>query len=187
MAYFVIFVQIVIGATFARAALSKLAGHQPWSEFVSSVSGLRVVPLAAVPVVAASIAAVELLTPVLIAVPITTSAGLVVAGAVLAGFAVVIGVAVHHGALEPCRCFGASKTPLGFGHAWRNVGLSVLAISAALAAGSTSGPVEAAGIAITSLLALAVLVVLALLDDLRDLLVAPDRGTPAQSIGGGRL
>ena len=56
-----------------------------------------------------------------------------------------IAAALQLGRRTPCRCFGASSTPLGAGHLIRNAILAITAVAGGLAPG---GHVPSAGVAV---------------------------------------
>nr|WP_087887329.1 MauE/DoxX family redox-associated membrane protein [Streptomyces alboflavus] len=107
-----------------------------FAAFLASVRSLRVVPPALVRPVAVTVIAGEAAVCVLLAAPArgATTAGLLVAAALLAAFTVGIAAALRRGVTAPCRCFGASSTPLGTLHLVRNTVLCALALAGALAA-----------------------------------------------------
>ncbi|WP_405656475.1 MauE/DoxX family redox-associated membrane protein [Streptomyces sp. RK9] len=107
-----------------------------FAAFLASVRSLRVVPPALVRPVALTVIAGEAAVCVLLAVPArgATTAGLLVAAALLTAFTVGIAAALRRGATAPCRCFGASSTPLGTPHLVRNAVLCALALAGALGA-----------------------------------------------------
>ncbi|MFD9858077.1 MauE/DoxX family redox-associated membrane protein [Streptomyces alboflavus] len=107
-----------------------------FAAFLASVRSLRVVPSALVRPVALTVIAGEAAVCVLLAAPArgATTAGLLVAAALLTAFTVGIAAALRRGVTAPCRCFGASSTPLGTLHLVRNAVLCALALAGALAA-----------------------------------------------------
>jgi hypothetical protein len=74
---------------------------------------------------------------------------------------------VARGDRVPCGCFGASTTPIGRAHIWRN-GLLAAAAATGLVAGATSPavPLDVPVVLVLSLFAAAVVVLLVLSDQL---------------------
>jgi hypothetical protein len=132
---------------FAVALAGKLSGKDSFGAFARSVRQLGVVPNRTVPVVARSAVAAEGIVVVLLAIPSSYSgaAGCVLAAGVLAVFTAAIGIGLRRGNTAPCRCFGASTTPLGTRHVVRNAVLVAIALSGAAAA-AVPGPAGTAGL-----------------------------------------
>lgn len=82
-------------------------------------------------------AAAEAAVVVLLAVPATRTAGFVAAAALLAVLTAGIAVVLARGTTAPCRCFGASATPLSARHLVRN---GVLVVVAVLGLAAPAGP-----------------------------------------------
>lgn len=157
----------LIGLVFAFTAVSKL---RDFGGFARSLPELVPVRRALVRPLAALVVALEVLVPVLVAVPATTSYGLGVALTLLVAFTVAIAVALARGRNAPCRCFGVSATPLGARHLVRN-GLLCLATAPALllpaGEGMTGGTVGGTVVAAAAALVGALLI--ASYDDIVDL------------------
>jgi hypothetical protein len=124
--------------------------------------------------VATTLTCTEALIVALILVPATTFAGFLLSFALLTVLTIGILRILQQRSAVPCRCFGASKAPLGARHVVRNVGLMLLA--AAGGAGTLARPVSA-GIQ-ESVLALGVGAVLAVLAITFEDLVEPFFPTP---------
>ncbi|MEV4220969.1 MauE/DoxX family redox-associated membrane protein [Nonomuraea sp. NPDC049725] len=112
MAYALLSCQVLIGAVFAVAALTKL--RDP-AAFAASVAALRLVPKGVASLVAGAVAVAEASVAALMFLP---RAGFALAAALLLGFCAVI-VKSRRSRVE-CRCFGAASGPLGPAHLVRN-------------------------------------------------------------------
>jgi hypothetical protein len=71
--------------------------------------------------------------------PAAHRTGLALAAALLGAFAAAIALSLRRGSRTPCRCFGASATPLGPRHVVRNLLLTAGAAAGAVAPASTAG------------------------------------------------
>jgi hypothetical protein len=189
MAYVVLSVRCLLGAVFVMSAASKLRSRAAFDEFAASVRRVGVADRLVRPV-AVIVAAVEVLIPVLLAVPVTapaptggvsrlaTGAGLALAAGLLSAFAVAILAALRRGVRAPCRCFGTSSTPLGFRHVARNSALVVAAaIGLAALTSVADGAVQPGNAAIAAATGLVGAVLVTALDDLVELL------SPSKQIG----
>jgi len=176
MTYLLVACGVVLTGVFATSAASKLRGRAAFAEFVTAtarIGGFR--PDQARPmamVVAGAEAAIVLgfITAALAASRVL--AGLATAGSalLLAVFTGAIVRAMRRGAAVPCRCFGASKTPLGRRHLVRNAVLLVaaaLGLATALAAGSA--PVHPAGLAVAAGAGVLVAILAIATDEIADL------------------
>jgi hypothetical protein len=146
VAYALVSCQVLIGAVFAVAALSKLRSAAARQAFAASVKALRLVPPAAVPRVAAAVAVTEASVAGLTLLP---RAGFALAGVMLLGFCAVI-VRARRFRVE-CRCFGASSAPLGPVHLVRNgLLIAVAALGWAVASAGHAG-LAPGGLAVAAL------------------------------------
>jgi hypothetical protein len=148
---------------FAVSAVSKLRSRRAFGELVSSLRQFGLPSAWRRPVgvmVAAGEAAIPLLLgAAALAGPASAMAARSMAGAgfalatvLLAAFTVAIARALRRGVRPPCRCFGASSTPLGRSHLVRNSLL--LAVTATGLAGALAGPIapsDSAGAAVAVL------------------------------------
>src|SRR5438046_2434105 len=107
MGYAVAGCRALIVVVFAVALTSKLRG---WRQFAASVAELRLFPGDWTTSVAAATAAAEGAAVASVVGPSTRVAGwgLVLSGALSAGFAVVVVLVRRRGVRMKCRCFGAS-------------------------------------------------------------------------------
>lgn len=155
MEYLIVGARALLGLVFLVSVGGKIAGGgrgAAFAAFVAYVRSLRVVPPVLVRPVALTVTAGEAAVCVLVAAPVrgAATAGFLVAAALLTAFTVGIAKAVRRGVTAPCRCFGASSTPLGTPHLVRNAVLWAVALAGALAApaaqnASPGGAVMAGG------------------------------------------
>lgn len=184
MAYLALTCRCLIGLVFAVSAFSKLRSRSAFSEFASWLSGLPV------PLIrghgnrgkaAHTIAAAEVAIVALTALPWTARAGLALAAVVLASFTAGTWLAVARGGGAPCRCFGASVSPLGRRHVVRNALLGAAAVAGAIGAGASGGHPAGTVISIGTGLTIALFVVF--LDDLAALFSVSGDPGPGLSPG----
>jgi hypothetical protein len=125
MGYVEVAARLLVATVFAVALAGKVGSGRAYRAFVDSLLQMRVVPVrAARPAAAASVAAE------------------------VAVFAVAIAISLRGGNRAPCRCFGASATPLGRRHIVRNTVLVVIALAGlASAAGGSAVAVPGAVVA----------------------------------------
>lgn len=160
----------LLGVVFAVSAGSKLRSATAFRAFASWLGALPGLPALGRPM-AAVLATAEAVTAVLLAVPWTGQAGLVLAAGLLALLAAGTFAVARTGVRTPCQCFGTSAAPLSARHVLRNV---LLGAAAAIGA-ACPGPVAAGPAAVILCLdagAFAALLVL-FLDDLARFLAGP--------------
>ena len=168
MVHLALALQWLVAIVFATAAASKLR-RPAYQEFVNSTG--RLLParwkrarrlVAAVVLVAESLVTLLLLLPLNGVVP-----GLCMAVVLNTAFAVSTGAALRRGERTPCRCFGASSTPLGRTHVARNL---ILVACAALALAGRlllqPLPLRPAGVLCAAAAAVLLAALLVRLDDL---------------------
>jgi len=162
--YLVLFARLLAVGVFAVSGITKVADRRG---FARSVRDLRMVPRRWVGFTAGSVIVLEFVAVVLTAVTPIARVGLVLATALLLGFAGVALVVARRGVRVPCRCFGASTTPLGYPQAIRNLVLALITgtgtLSSVLGVGNN---VPAAGMAITALVAAVGVALVVFFDDL---------------------
>jgi hypothetical protein len=134
--FLVLTTRITLGVVFGFAVWSKMRGR---AEFRDWVAGLGIVPARLTGPAAVAMIVVEGGAVLLIAVPSTEVAGLMLAGVVLAGFAGAIGLLRYRRVPVTCRCFGASAGPMGAAEIIRNTVLSGAALTASRFAGGLPG------------------------------------------------
>ena len=171
MHYLAVAGRFLIGTVFLVAVVGKVSSSAAFGAFVSSLTRMAVLPPAAAGPAARATVVFEALTVALLAVPLRwpPAAGLILAGGLLAAFTVVIGLSLRTGNRAPCRCFGASSTPLGVRHIVRN-GLLLVVTALSLVAVSAPGDLDLAGTLAAALAGLVAGAVTAALDDIIALL-----------------
>lgn len=167
MRYVEIAARLLIGVVFLVAFVGKVNSPVAYRAFVRSLREMNVLHAGLQPWAARGSLVVESLIIVLLAVPMraTGVAGFALSAGLLSVFAGAIGLSLRRGNRVPCRCFGASTTPLGTGHIVRNVVLvagSLLGIVAALRPGTATG----AGTVVAAFAGLAAGLVVTMYDDI---------------------
>jgi hypothetical protein len=170
--YLFLTARLLTGGVFVVSLASKLRGRAAFRAFAASLGGMPVPGRRASRSTAVVITATEAAITGLIVVPSTAGLGLLLAAATLTTFAAGIQLAVSRGVRAPCRCFGASDVPLGYGHTARNVLLGVIAATGA-AAGSAAGPLRPAGIALSVAVAVVAILPVLFFDDLVAVIAGP--------------
>jgi hypothetical protein len=173
MSYSQISVRALIGFVFLVSSLSKAGGSASYLGFVSSVEEMRAVPRRLVPAVSGLVLLAEFAVWVLVAVPVhaANAAGLLTAVGLLLAFTAVIARTVRQRRGTSCRCFGASRAPLGIRHLVRNL---VLALTAAAAVDMPSaGRVQPAAVVVAVALGMTIGAIAAALDLIFEL-IRPD-------------
>jgi len=158
----------LIGLVFAVSAVAKLRSRPAFRSFTSWLAALPLPLVRGRPtMVATAMAGTEIVVVVLVAVPASARAGLLLAAAVLAVLAAGVHIALRRGANAPCRCFGATGATgaaLGPRHVARNLLLCAAAAAGGAAATGSAG--QPAGIGISLGAGAAVALVVIFLDDL---------------------
>lgn len=134
-----LFFRAFLFGVFLFAVLGKARGRAAFEEFARSIQGLKLTPRKWSAHLAALVVAAEAGVVVLLAVPGTVVAGFGLAAVLLIGMTGAIVVAIGKGRQAPCRCFGASVTPLGTAHVVRNLILLAAGAGGLAFAGSTGG------------------------------------------------
>lgn len=164
----------LIGVVFVLSAAGKLRSRTAFAEFARSGRALTGALLGGRPIgraaglwLGVAVVTAEVAVVALLAVTATARAGFALAVALLLAFTAGLLAEMRRGTSVPCRCFGASGTPIGRRHIVRNAALITLSV-AGFAAGSVAGPSllpHPAAVAAGAVLAL----VVARLDDLVEL------------------
>ncbi|MFD8496967.1 MauE/DoxX family redox-associated membrane protein [Amycolatopsis sp. NPDC059657] len=165
MSYAELFFRAFLLGVFLFAVLGKARGRAAFNEFVRSIQGLRLTPRKWSAHVAALVVAAEAVVVVLLAVPGTVVAGFGLAALLLIGMTGAIVVAIGTGRQAPCRCFGASVTPLGTAHVVRNLILLATAAGGLGFAGS-AGATEPGGVVLALAAAVVGVLLVVRADDL---------------------
>lgn len=159
MTYVALSCRALLGAVFLVSGLTKVTGRGSFRAYARSVRRLGSLPRAWALPVARAVVTAELLVVGLLAVPQTVAAasGFALAGLLLVVFSAAIVRSLGRGDTTPCRCFGATSTPLGARHVARNAFLAAAALLGSiggLAASSRAGRAGLAGLAISVVIGL---------------------------------
>jgi hypothetical protein len=141
----------LIGLVFAVATVTKVRSLNAYRDFAFWLAALPV-PLAGNRALPAAFIAAEVAIVALVAVPVTATAGLLLAAGCLAVMTGGTAVIVKRGARVSCQCFGPSSSLLGARHIVRDGILLAIALAGAL--GTREGTASPAGIALSLVTAL---------------------------------
>ncbi|MFF1449636.1 MauE/DoxX family redox-associated membrane protein [Streptomyces sp. NPDC058274] len=170
MAHVLISCRAFITLVFVLSVAGKLKGRHTFHQFTDSVRALA--PRLPAGPTAVAVIVTEAVTVVLLALPMTSLAGFVLATGLLGAFSVAIVATVRRGEQVACRCFGAaSSAPVGPAHLVRNAFLlagSLTGVLSAQAAGGDAGGV--AGVTTSLVFGAAAAGVTLLTDDISRLL-----------------
>jgi hypothetical protein len=169
---------IALGLIFGTSLVAKM-GRARFRAFVASAGPLELIPIGWRARAAGGVVAAELVVntavlgwagSVILGHHFTwlRLAGFGGAGCLLIGFTVGIGIALRRGERAPCRCFGASGTPMGFAHVARNLVLIVVAAFGA-AGGGSSGTLELAGVVLAAVVGVVVAAMIVNFDHMLEL------------------
>lgn len=145
------------------STVGKLRSGQALRTFAASLAAMRLSRPAWAGTVAALVAGAEGAAALLLVIPSARNAGFAVAAVLLAVLTVGVAVVLARGTMRPCRCFGASATPLGRRHLVRNV---LLCVAAVVPLAVPAGGAQPAGTAIALFAGGAVGLLVTVLDDL---------------------
>ncbi|GAA2707927.1 MauE/DoxX family redox-associated membrane protein [Micromonospora olivasterospora] len=174
MRYLEVGARALLAVVFVTALAGKVSGRASYTAFVRSLRQMDAVPVSVLRPAAAATVAAEAAVVLLLLCPARWSgtAGSALAGLLLAAFTVGVARTVRRGRRAPCRCFGASDTPLGWQHVVRNGALTAAAgLGLAASVSSAELPLAGASLAVFAGLLLGALVVA--LDDLVALFRSP--------------
>ncbi|MFD5143037.1 MauE/DoxX family redox-associated membrane protein [Streptomyces sp. NPDC058401] len=171
MHYLSIGTRFLIGVVFLISFCSK-AKPAAFGEFADSLRDMRLVPARRVRPVAAAVVAAEAATVLLVSVPAAGGAAFTIAAALLAVFTGAIALTVRRGAATPCRCFGASKAPLGVRHIVRNLALAACAVFGAVTTLMPPGRAAVGGTLVAAAAGTLAGVLVTVLDDLYGLFLS---------------
>jgi hypothetical protein len=149
MTYLAIAARCALGLVFLVSAASKLRAAAAFAGFESSIRDMRLLPSAAVRAVALVVVAAEVAVTILLAVPVTATAGLLTAAALVAVFSTAIVLVLRRGGSAVCRCFGSSDTPFGPAHLLRNALLGGTALAGTVGSLAAPTPVQVGGVIVT--------------------------------------
>lgn len=158
----------LLGVVFAISAVSKLRGRAAFAEFAASTRDLLPSRWRTTSVTVSTVVVVlEAAVPVLLAVPGLRRGGLGLAMTLLVAFGAAIAAALRRGERTACRCFGASRVPLGKRHLVRNGLLAAVAVLA-LVSGDVR-PADPVGLAVAGTAAGVLALLVTRFDDVIDL------------------
>jgi hypothetical protein len=136
MAYLVLALRFLIGATFLVASASKISSKKTFREFAGYLNTLQIIPSSRVKPTAAVLVTVEICICGLLATPYQRSGivGFCLAAGLLSAFAGGLTVSMRKGVQAACRCFGPATSTVGWRHLGRNVLLAVGAVAGVIVA-----------------------------------------------------
>ncbi|AWS43112.1 MauE/DoxX family redox-associated membrane protein [Streptosporangium sp. 'caverna'] len=177
MVYLMLTCRVLLAGVFATALVGKVRGRAALDEFVASIVALGVLPRPVSVVAAYAVLTAEAAVILLLALPSALFLGFAAATVLLAVLTAGISAAMRRGRRAPCRCFGASATPLGRTHVVRNlilmavgcIGLAAEVAARTTPAGSAAHP---AGVALAVATAAVGVLLVVRLDDLTSLFTA---------------
>ncbi|MFG1779100.1 MauE/DoxX family redox-associated membrane protein [Micromonospora sp. NPDC049051] len=174
--------RILLALVFLAAVLGKLRTRAGFDEFVASV-GQFGVPARWVGPVARVAVATEAAVVVLLAVPATVPAGLLLAAGLLGVLTVAIAAALRRGVRPACRCFGAADAPIGPRHVARNLALAGVALLGLLGGAAAGAPPSPATMLLVAGAAVPLAAVVVRLDDLVALFAPHPSSRPTRPAG----
>ncbi|GAB2687247.1 MauE/DoxX family redox-associated membrane protein [Nocardia thraciensis] len=171
MSYAVLACRCVLAGVFLVSLAGKLRSRTAFEEFVTATAALLSAPGRPAKVVAVGTITAEIAVVCAMVFEPSRRLGLIMAVAVLVCFTVALVRALLRGAAAPCRCFGASDTPIGIRHVIRNIVLAAVAAAAvALDVAVGTHHYEPVGIAVIVPAVAACVLLTVRLDDLVELL-----------------
>lgn len=174
MSYLVLGCQGVLVGVFLVSIVGKLRGRGAYREFVSATASLLAAGHRTARVLAPLTITAECTVVLALALPGAARLGFAMAAALLCCFSVALVRAIRRGSAAPCRCFGASSTPVSSHHVVRNIVLIATAAAGVIIdLAVDSEQLEPAGVAVVGLAVLACVLLIARLDDLVTLLRSP--------------
>ncbi|MEU3454358.1 MauE/DoxX family redox-associated membrane protein [Micromonospora sp. NPDC006766] len=169
--------RLLLALVFLTAVVGKLRARAGFAGFADSVRQFGVPARWATPVARLTVG-VEAAVVVLLAVPRTVPAGLLLAAGLLGVLTVGIVGALRRGARPACPCFGAADAPIGPRHVARNLALTAAALLGLLGWAAASPPLSAPAALITAGVAVPLAAVVIRLDDLVALFAPTPRRAP---------
>jgi len=133
--------QVLLGGVFAVSAGSKLYSRTAFVDFTAATARLTGARAARARQLAVATVAAELAIVLGLIVPALVPWGFAAGIGLLAVLTAAIVGSLRRGQRAPCRCFGASNSPLGARHVARNAALAafgVLGIAAGMIGGTSS-------------------------------------------------
>jgi len=141
MAYVEFGCQVLLGGVFAVSAGSKLYSRTAFAGFTAATARLTGTRAPRPRQLAVAVVAGEIAVVLALIVPALVLWGFAACVGLLAVFTAAIVRSLRRGQRAPCRCFGASDSPLGRRHVARNAVLAacgVLGIAAGMSGGASS-------------------------------------------------
>ncbi|MBB4905957.1 MauE/DoxX family redox-associated membrane protein [Actinophytocola algeriensis] len=170
--------RVLLGGVFAVSAGSKLYSRTAFADFTAATARLTGARAARARQLAVAAVAAELAIVLALAVPALVLWGFAASVGLLAVLTAAVVRSLRRGQRSPCRCFGASNTPLGTQHVARN---GVLAAFGGLGiAAGTFGEASSLDLGLACVVAFAALIGVALTARLDDL-ISLFRATTATS------
>ncbi|TDD11934.1 methylamine utilization protein MauE [Nonomuraea deserti] len=184
MQYVEVASRLLLVTVFAFALAGKVRGRRAWAGFVESLSEMAVIGRAVVPAAAVAVIAAEAAVIVLVLLPPggAATAGFALAAVLLSCFTLAVGAVARRAAPVPCRCFGASETPVGVPHVVRNL-ILVTASLLGLVGSLTNGSVDPVLGSVAGILGAVLGLLMARWDDLAALLRPSWRAPHASPAG----
>jgi hypothetical protein len=133
--------RVLLGGVFAVSAGSKLYSRIVFADFTAATARLTGARVGRARQFAIATVAAEFAVVVALIVPALVLWGFAAGIGLLAVFSAAIVRSLRRGQRAPCRCFGASNSPLGTQHVARNAALAafcLLGIAAGLSNGAAS-------------------------------------------------
>lgn len=165
MEYLAFGCQVLLGGVFAVSAGTKLYSRTAFADFTAATARLTGARAARARLLAVAVVAAEIAIVVALVVPALVLWGFAACVGLLAVFTAAIVRSLRRGQRAPCRCFGASNSPLGTQHVARN---AVLAAFGGL--GVAAGDASSLDVGLACVVAFAALVGVALTARLDDLI-----------------
>lgn len=128
----------MLAVVFALAALGKARGRKSFEDFIQTLGNFGFPPSWAGSPLAAALILTEAASALLLLMGM--AAGYALALALLGGFTLGIAWVLRRGDKVACRCFGASKTPVGAAHLVRNGLLLAITVLGAMSHGGEPLP-----------------------------------------------
>ncbi|MEH0828185.1 MULTISPECIES: MauE/DoxX family redox-associated membrane protein [unclassified Micromonospora] len=157
--------RLLLALVFLAAVVGKLRTREGFGSFVGSVGRFGVPARWTRPVARVAVTA-EAAVVVLLAVPATAPAGLLLAAGLLGVLTLALVGALRRGERPACRCFGSGDGPIGARHVVRNLALLLVALLGLLGRAAGGAPPGAVDTLLAVGLAVPLAAVVVRLDDL---------------------
>ncbi|MFE9820352.1 MauE/DoxX family redox-associated membrane protein [Streptomyces sp. NPDC005773] len=167
MPYVVVACQVLTALTFLAAAVGKLRSRAAYAGFVAELDAWPLVPAGLRPAAARAVCVAEASVPVLLAVPVTRTAGAGLSALLLAAFLTAMILLRIRGTAARCTCFGRTPATLGARHLVRTT-LLLGGASAAWLGQGVDEPATVGGVLIAAGFGALGALVAVTLDDIAD-------------------